>query len=190
MGVDIRIKRKICHRLFGGALCALLFISTAFAQVFPEQVQREHEQRLKEQQNRDDDRMRHDQSAHDVFLQPSQAKTSSVKSATPDVPCVNVKSISVSGVTVFDYQLINNITSLYSSRCLHLEDVNHLAADLSNLYLIKGYITSRASVQPQKIDKGSLEVLVIEGEIESLQSIPHFMTAHQYELTAAMQMNF
>ncbi len=178
---------------FSSGKCILITVILAFtvsrnvfAQSAPVQAQQELERRLQEQQEHDKERMRRDTTTPDVFLQP--AKPSSDLPATDESPCINVKSVGVSGVTVFDYQLINTITSRYASRCLRLSDINRLIADLSNLYLNKGYITSRAFVQPQKIEKGTLDVLVIEGEIKALQSADGRMK--QSELKAAFPRAF
>jgi hemolysin activation/secretion protein len=77
--------------------------------------------------------------------------------------------ITVQGVTVIDEEEVNQITKSYMSRCLSLNNINQLIAEISNLYLDQGFITSRAFVQPQKIEKGTLDLLVIEGKIEKLQ---------------------
>jgi len=161
---------------------ALIFVisSPGYAQDTATQAQRQHEQRLKEQQDRLDERLRQDQPQQDVFLQP-QTKPNQNDLPTDDKTCINVSLITVQGITLFDEDVINSITRTYMNRCLNLQQINQLIAAISNLYLDKGFITSRAFVQPQKIEKGTLDLLVIEGKIEKIDS-PNMK---QRELNAA-----
>lgn len=144
------------------------------------QAQRQHEQRLKEEQDRLQDRLRRDQPAQDSFLQPERSPISDIPE-TDNAACIQVNLISVQGVTILDENDIDEITRSYARRCLKLADVNQLIADISNLYLDRGFITSRAFIQPQKIEKGNMDLLVIEGKIEAIES----PTMKRSELNAA-----
>ncbi len=155
--------------LFIGFFCLLIGSLQAYAQDGATQAQRQHEQRLKEEQDRLDERLRRDRPQQDVFLQPDKSDTNDIP-VDEDDACVNVSLITVQGVISIDEDQVNRITKTYMARCLSLKDINQLIAEISNLYLDIGFITSRAFVQPQKIEKGTLDLLVIEGKIEKLQS--------------------
>lgn len=133
------------------------------------QAQRQHEQRLKEEQDRLQERLNRDNPKQDVFLQPEAVQEENDLPTDDQAPCIDVSLITVQGATVIEEEKIDRITKSYIARCLSLKDINRLIADISNLYLDKGFITSRAFVQPQKIEKGTLDLLVIEGKIEKLQ---------------------
>ena len=162
----------IISNVFSRAICLLLLIGLSFSVLAQDtsQAQRQHEQRLKEEQDRLRERLNRDNPQQDVFLQPQVRRQDNDLPTDENAACINVSLITVQGVTVIDEDKVNNITKSYIGRCLSLSDINRLIADVSNLYLDKGFITSRAFVQPQKIEKGTLDLLVVEGKIEKFQS--------------------
>lgn len=162
--------------MLNGLLNKNLFILLLIALSFPAfsqdagDVQRRHEQRLKEEQDRLQERLRRDNPTQDVFLQADKANQESAIPTDTNSPCIQVNLITVQGITLIDEDEVNKVTKSYMSRCLFLNDINQLIAEISNLYLDRGFITSRAFVQPQKVEKGTLDILVVEGKIEKLQS--------------------
>ena len=166
-----------------GLMLVVMAISfPCVAQDAATQASRQHEQRLKDEQDRLRERLRQDQPRQDVFLQPQVAKPNDIP-ISEDSPCVQVNLISVQGVNLIDEEQIDEVTKPYLKQCLNLQQINQLIAAISNIYLDKGFITSRAFVQPQKIEKGNLDLLVVEGRIEKLQSSDNKM--NQRELNAA-----
>lgn len=154
-------------------LCILVFIGSPFVHAQQDsaaQAQQQHEQRLKEEQDRLQERLRRDNPQPDTFLQPDARHQENDIPADETAPCININLIVVQGATIIDEDQVDRITKTYVSRCLSLKDINQLISDISNLYLDKGFITSRAFVQPQKIEKGTLDLLVVEGKIETFQS--------------------
>lgn len=169
--------------LFSGRVCFLIYALSALPLWAQDatQAQRQHEQRLKEEQDRLRDRLERDQPTQDVFLQPDAKPETNDLPTDEQSPCIQINLISVQGVTILDQKEVDNVTRTYLGKCLRLGDINQLIAGISNLYLNRGYITSRAFVQPQKIENGNLDLLVIEGKIEKLQS----SNMKQRELDAA-----
>lgn len=169
---------------FSGRVCFLTSLLLVAIPVWGQdasQAERQHEQRLKEEQDRLQDRLRRDRPTPDVFLQADTSANNNDIPANENTACIEVSLIAVQGITVLDEDDVDAITHRYAKQCLYLHDINKLIAEISNLYLDKGYITSRAFVQPQKIEKGTLDLLVIEGKIEKLQST----TTRSRELDAA-----
>jgi hemolysin activation/secretion protein len=171
---------------FSGRASVLLFSSLFFIFSIPfnsyaqstNESQRQHEQRLKEEQDRMQERLRRDLPKQDVFLQPTPIESNDIP-ADENAPCINVSLITVQGVTLLDDEQVESVTKSFMARCLSLTDINKLIAGISNLYLDKGFITSRAFVQPQKIEKGTLDLLVVEGKIEKIQSPDNKMKSRQ-----------
>lgn len=141
------------------------------------QAAREHEQRLQQERQRLEDKIRSERSSPDVFLQPKAAAPEQPGSA--DSTCVNVSLIAVQGVNALDMTLIDSLSKPYLNRCLTLANINQLVKDISTLYLDRGYITSRAFIQPQRLQQGTLDILVVEGTLENLKSSDGNLTPRQ-----------
>ncbi|WP_049721646.1 ShlB/FhaC/HecB family hemolysin secretion/activation protein [Gilvimarinus polysaccharolyticus] len=142
-----------------------------------DRVQREHEQLLKQDQLRREDDLRRNQPDVDVFLQEEKGDAGWV--GDDESRCFEIAQIQVQGLTLFADEKINEITSEYLNRCLGIQEFNQLIKSISNLYLEKGYVTSRAYIQPQNLKDGVLDVLVVEGRLESIISSEKSLTNRQ-----------
>lgn len=129
---------------------------------------REHERRLQEESLRRQQREKEQQQAPDIFLQlpGTEPTTTEAQSKT----CFDIKQIDVQGVAAFDPSSIQALTQPFLNQCLGLVQINQLIKAISNLYIEKGWITSRAFLQPQNLAGGRLEILVVEGKLEKLES--------------------
>lgn len=133
-----------------------------------DKIQRGHEQLLKQDQLRREEELERNQPEVDVFLQEDNEDTSWIGDDASR--CFEIDHIDVQGVTLFEPGQINEITEPYLNRCLSLQEFNQIIKGISNLYLEEGYVTSRAYVQPQNIKDGILDILVLEGKLESIIS--------------------
>ncbi|SHJ59896.1 ShlB/FhaC/HecB family hemolysin secretion/activation protein [Halodesulfovibrio aestuarii] len=86
--------------------------------------------------------------------------------------CVSIKTISLTGCTLLDEDEYSEIIARYSSKCLRLADIKELIRELTNLYIAKGYITSRIFVPQQDMGSGVLKLVVVEGEVTSFKFNP------------------
>lgn len=170
-------------RNFHIALPVLLSLGLAvgsanlFAEDIATKASREHEQRLQEEQQRLQEKIRNERPASDVFLQ--QPVVDSNQPVLADTACTNVSLIAVQGVAVLDMELVDGVTKPYLNRCLNLSAINQLIKEISDLYLSRGYITTRAFIQPQRLKQGTLDVLVIEGKLEKLSSADDNLSSRQ-----------
>ena len=142
-----------------------------------DKIQREHEQLLKQDQLRRDDELKRNQPEVDIFLQDDDDDTGWV--GDDESRCFDISNIDVQGVTLFEPGQIDAITAPYLNRCLGLQEFNQIIKSISNLYLEKGYVTSRAYVQPQNLKDGVLDILVLEGRLESIISPESKLTERQ-----------
>jgi hemolysin activation/secretion protein len=140
-------------------------------------IQREHEQLLKQDQLRRNDELRRNQPETDVFLQEDKDDTGWV--GDDEARCFDIAQIDVQGVTLFPEEKVAELTSVYLNRCLGINDFNKLIKSISNLYLEKGYVTSRAYIQPQNLKDGVLDILVLEGRLESIISTEQNLSDRQ-----------
>ncbi|NMH58405.1 ShlB/FhaC/HecB family hemolysin secretion/activation protein [Alteromonas ponticola] len=108
---------------------------------------------------------------------PESVSTSEGTSASDQ--CFNITSIEVSGEKSIAADEIQRVTSPFYHRCLGLEQINALLGSITNLYLDKGYVTSRAYIGPQDLSDGHLEIDIVEGFVETLSSTDQSITAQQ-----------
>lgn len=118
----------------------------------------------------------------DRFLQPTPAPTPLPKDdqpiltppepeAEPAQPSVSVfvRDIEVVGSTVFGPEEINPVVQPFEGRSLTLQELRAAADAITQLYLKRGYITSRAVLVNQEIRNGVVQIRVIEGRLERIQ---------------------
>jgi len=86
----------------------------------------------------------------------------------PDEPCFEVREIVLQGATLLSNSGKAKLKQPYLGKCLTLTDINNLIRDITNKYIEKGYVTTRAAVPQQDLAGGTLNVLVIEGKVEGI----------------------
>ncbi|WP_414568880.1 ShlB/FhaC/HecB family hemolysin secretion/activation protein [Nostoc sp. CCY 9925] len=89
----------------------------------------------------------------------------------PSQPNVSifVRKLEVIGSTIFTEKEINPIVQPLEGRSATLEELQKVADAITQLYLNKGYITSRAVLVNQVITDGVVQIRVIEGSLEEIQ---------------------
>lgn len=83
-------------------------------------------------------------------------------------PCFLVTEIRLEGSTVLDAKARSRLNASYLNTCMGLSQINTLMRDVSQWYLAKGYITSRAFLPEQDLAGGILTLGVLEGRIEAI----------------------
>jgi hemolysin activation/secretion protein len=81
---------------------------------------------------------------------------------------IQVEKIEVVGSTIFNSEKLNFITKPYEGRSITLEELRKVADQITQLYLEKGYISSRA-VLAAETNSGVVKIQVIEGSIEKIE---------------------
>lgn len=91
--------------------------------------------------------------------------------AEPNLPPQNVfiRNIEVVGNTILTPEEINKIVQPLEGRSVTLEQLRSAADAITQLYLNKGYITSRAVLVNQVITNGTVQIRLIEGSLEKIQ---------------------
>ena len=82
---------------------------------------------------------------------------------------ITVDKIEVKGSTVFSDEDFDKITAPYTNRPITFAELLQLRSQLTQLYLDKGYITSGAFIPTQKFEDGTVEIEIIEGELEDIK---------------------
>jgi hemolysin activation/secretion protein len=83
----------------------------------------------------------------------------------PTAQRVLIKSINVTGVTLFPNNTIRSITGPYENKELTLKGIQKIADRITDLYRKKGYVISRAYIPVQTMERGNIEIMVIESKV-------------------------
>jgi hemolysin activation/secretion protein len=86
---------------------------------------------------------------------------------------IQVKKIEVTGSTLFSQQELQSILAekMMSAQpeIVALSDLQDVANQITQLYLERGYLTSRAVLPPQQVKEGVITIAVIEGTLADIQ---------------------
>ena len=96
---------------------------------------------------------------------PTAPITPPQNSSTP----IAVRKIVVTGSTVLTTTELANLTQPLEGKSATLQELQSLADQITQLYLERGYITSRAIVAQQKITDGIVTIQVIEGSLDLIE---------------------
>ena len=104
----------------------------------------------------------------------SQKPTIAPPTALPTKPefsstSINVRKIVVTGSTVLSPTELATLTQPLEGKSATLQDLQDLADHMTQKYLDRGYITSRAVISEQKISDGIVNIQVIEGTVEKIE---------------------
>ncbi|MEB3177842.1 MAG: ShlB/FhaC/HecB family hemolysin secretion/activation protein [Nostocaceae cyanobacterium] len=89
--------------------------------------------------------------------------------STPDTITIPVRKIEVTGSSILTSKDIEPLTNSVEGRSVTLEELRKVADGISQLYLNRGYITSRAILEEQEIVDGMVKIRVVEGAIEKIE---------------------
>lgn len=87
--------------------------------------------------------------------------------------CINIKVVDYSGNSVISDSQLDEIVDKFKGKCLSVSLINDMLNEFTNLYISKGYITSRAYLKmPQKrLKEGFLEIKIIEGKVSEIKGL-------------------
>ncbi|MEG4205648.1 ShlB/FhaC/HecB family hemolysin secretion/activation protein [Microcoleus sp. Pol7_A1] len=89
----------------------------------------------------------------------------------PTLPntAIEVQKIQVVGSTILSQDEINALVNPLEGRSTTLEQLKQIADKITEIYLNRGYITSRAVLPPQTITAGVVQIQVIEGKLARIE---------------------
>ncbi|NET61900.1 MAG: ShlB/FhaC/HecB family hemolysin secretion/activation protein, partial [Symploca sp. SIO2E6] len=91
------------------------------------------------------------------------------ESTDSDSQKVQVQQIEVIDSTVFSPEELNAIVQPFEGRALTFQQLKEVADQITQLYLEKGYITSRAILVDQPIEEGMVTIRILEGSLEEIK---------------------
>jgi len=83
--------------------------------------------------------------------------------------CVQIESIVFVGAALLSDSEKAGLSGPFIGRCLGMNHINEVVRATTNLYIERGYVTTRAFVPSQDLATQRLEIRVFEGEVESIR---------------------
>ncbi|MFB4374713.1 MULTISPECIES: ShlB/FhaC/HecB family hemolysin secretion/activation protein [Agrobacterium] len=89
--------------------------------------------------------------------------------AKPDDLCFDISRVEIEGAANLSAATLGTLTRPFNDRCVGVADITSLLKAITDIYLDKGFVTSRAYVPPQDIaGTGLLRLVVVEGTIADI----------------------
>jgi hemolysin activation/secretion protein len=107
------------------------------------------------------------------LLKPAPQENPNAPSPAPDSSApipqnIQVQQFMVNGSTIFDPADFEEILGEFTNRPLSFAELLQARSRVTELYTEKGYITSGAFIPPQELSNGTVNIQVLEGEIEDI----------------------
>ncbi|MDU8359245.1 ShlB/FhaC/HecB family hemolysin secretion/activation protein [Pseudomonas syringae group sp. J309-1] len=100
---------------------------------------------------------------------PGSQKALSAPAAPMDTRCFPIKTIRLKGADLLSTRERDALLEPFVGQCLAVAQLNGVLKAVTDHYLAKGLVTTRAYLPQQDLSQGTLEVLVVEGKLESLK---------------------
>jgi hemolysin activation/secretion protein len=84
--------------------------------------------------------------------------------------CFEIRAIRLQGARLLPAAEQRELLQPFVNRCLGTGQLNELLKTITQRYIDRGYVTSRAYLPQQDLADGELDVLVVEGHLEGLDS--------------------
>ena len=103
------------------------------------------------------------------LLAQSNKPSSTVTSLDDNIPeQIVVKDFDVIGSSIFTEQELDRAVKDYRNRPLTLPELFQARSMITKLYTEKGYVSSGAYIPPQELDDGTVQIAVLEGQLEEI----------------------
>jgi len=120
-------------------------------------------------QNQQQQRLQQDQQQRDALTQARQVELQQSVPVPAHGPCFNIRQITLQQATLITPDKQAKLVAPYINQCLSLARINQLVRVISEWYVQRGYITSRAFLTEQNLSHGILTITVLEGRLEEIR---------------------
>lgn len=148
--------------LFCALLLSLFAQNSAHAATNPgdQELIRDRQNRLLEEQRR---------RLEELKELPGKEVVPSAPGAPVDTRCFPIKDIELKGADSLSALDRERLLKPYIGQCLGVSQLNELLKVITDYYIDRGMVTSRAYLPQQDLSTGHLKVLVVEGKLEGLK---------------------
>lgn len=84
-------------------------------------------------------------------------------------PCFTISRIDIEGATILTPRAASRLTAPWVNQCLDMTRLTQLTSTVSDWYISRGYITSRAFLTEQDLSSGVLHISVLEGKLQQIR---------------------
>lgn len=159
-GVKFRDERKLAI-LIGMLILPFTTVSaTPLSPADRNTIQQQQQQRLNENQRQREE------------LERSVTLPETVTPKTPaqtEGPCFMISRIDIDGATKLSAAASAKLTAPWVNQCLNIPRLTELTNAISDWYISRGYITSRAFLTEQDLSSGVLHIAVLEGKLQQIR---------------------
>lgn len=120
-------------------------------------------------QNQQQQRLQQDQQQRDALTQAHQVELQQSVPVPAHGPCFAIRQITLQQATLITPDKQAKLVAPYINQCLSLARINQLVREISEWYVQRGYITSRAFLTEQNLSHGILTITVLEGRLEEIR---------------------
>jgi hemolysin activation/secretion protein len=120
-------------------------------------------------QNQQQQRLQQDQQQRDALWNATSPQAAPAGAADASGPCFPVHHIAIRNATLLSQSQQQAVIAPYIDRCLNLMEINSLVHAISDWYMQRGYITSRAFLTEQDLSQGQLVIPVLEGKLDEIR---------------------
>jgi hemolysin activation/secretion protein len=173
---------------FRFVIISFVVIQVSYAQITPQQ-ELNQETLLRQQQARIQRQVERDKLQKEIasekldllsdFQEKEDIRDDKIKE--PQI-CFKLKSITYQNSTILSKRQKLKLSKGFIGRCITPKLLTQITRNVTNFYIDRGYVTTRAFVNPQNIKTGRLEILIMEGKLESIEfdsDIKNFFTLSQ-----------
>lgn len=153
-GTFLRIIVSVLAAMSAGSYAAPLLPSDH------ESIQQQQSELLRREQRQRDELER-------SVLLPHQSTPTVMPSV--DGPCFPIRNIALDGATLIKTAARETLLSPWLNRCLDVTQLSQLTRAVTDWYVSRGYITSRAFLTEQDISGDSLHLVVMEGRLQAVK---------------------
>ena len=87
-----------------------------------------------------------------------------------DKTCFTIDRIEIEGTTQLTEEARERLLAPFLHRCIGTAGIDEILRALTDHYLDRGFVTSRAYVPEQDLSRGTLKIIIIEGLLEGLDA--------------------
>ncbi|MGJ0191330.1 ShlB/FhaC/HecB family hemolysin secretion/activation protein [Pantoea sp. RRHST58] len=120
-------------------------------------------------QNQQQQRLEQDRQQRDALWRTVSPERPPAAASSQSGPCFPVHAIDIRHASLLSAGQRERITAPYINRCLNLTEINALVHSISDWYMQRGYITSRAFLTEQDLSTGELTIPVLEGKLDDIR---------------------
>lgn len=142
----------------------IIFINYLFAanpnEIINRQIKDLQEKQIFEQQNSD----------KQINTKSFETNLLNINEDIKEETCINISAINILDMTIFKENDFKDLIQPYLNKCNGMKNLSNLRDKISNRYIDKGYVTSRAYFKVQDLSSGKIDIFVLEGKIEDIES--------------------